>query len=141
MFLVITRSPRRVEHFPCLSRRNLTVKTQESEKEIKREKILKFFSLLPNFHSPIRLNSRAALLCFFFNVGLTCPFIPLLSPFQPRNKLFCPGFNFIYSNCIFFKYFSIFRNFSKIPFSCFTLNTGLEFRKIFQLSQNLTKIS
>ena len=25
-------------------------------------------------------------------------FIPFLGPFKPRNKLFCPGFNFIYPN-------------------------------------------
>ena len=37
-------------------------------------------------------------LFFFFQVGPTCPFIPLLNPFQPRNNLFCPGFNFIYPN-------------------------------------------
>ena len=34
-----------------------------------------------------------------------------------------------------------FRNFPKIPFSGFTLNRRLEFRKIFRLSQNLTKLS
>ena len=40
-------------------------------------------------------------LFFFFlilYVGPTCPFIPFLGPFQPRNNLFCPGFNFIYPN-------------------------------------------
>ena len=34
-----------------------------------------------------------------------------------------------------------FSAFSKISFSGFTLNTGLEFRKIFRLSRNLTKLS
>ena len=35
---------------------------------------------------------------FSFDVGPTCPFIILFNPFQPRNNLFCPGFNFLYSN-------------------------------------------
>ena len=35
---------------------------------------------------------------FILYVGPTCPLIPLLGPFQPRNNLFCPGFNFIYPN-------------------------------------------
>ena len=40
------------------------------------------------------------LLFFSFSlvVGPTCPFITLFSPFQPRNNLFCPGFNFLYHN-------------------------------------------
>ena len=33
---------------------------------------------------------------FFFQVGPICPFLFLLCPFKPRNKLFYPGFNFIY---------------------------------------------
>ena len=35
---------------------------------------------------------------FSLDVGPICPFIPFLGPFQPRNNLFCPGFNFIYHN-------------------------------------------
>ena len=35
---------------------------------------------------------------FFLDVGPICPFIPLFGPFQPRNNLFCPGFNFLYLN-------------------------------------------
>ena len=35
---------------------------------------------------------------FFIYVGPTCPFISFISPFQSRNNLFCPGFNFFYHN-------------------------------------------
>ena len=43
-------------------------------------------------------------------------FIPFLSPFKPRNKLFYPGFNFIYPNLIFFKYLPFFDIFLKSRF-------------------------
>ena len=38
------------------------------------------------------------LFLFSLDVGPTYPFIPLFGPFQPRNNLFFPGFNFLYHN-------------------------------------------
>ena len=101
MFLVLTRSPRRVEHFSCLSRRNPTLETRESEKELKErknEKKKKFKSpyVRPSF--PFCYFKFFFFFFFSFDVGPTCPFITLFGPFQPQNNLFCPGFKFIYSN-------------------------------------------
>ena len=33
---------------------------------------------------------------YFIKVGPICYFLFLLGLFKPRNKLFCPDFNFIY---------------------------------------------
>ena len=72
--------------------------TRESENKIKeRKKILKK-TKLP--FGPFEIPFWLLMFCFvfFLYVGPTCPIIPLLGPFQPRNNLFCPGFNFIYHN-------------------------------------------
>ena len=63
------------------------------------EKNLKKILLSPPFRfvSPY-LISTFYFFSFSLGVGPICPFIPLLGPFQPRNNLFCPGFNFIYPN-------------------------------------------
>ena len=62
-----------------------------------------------------------------------------LFPFQPRNKLFRSGFNFIYHNEIFFKYLPIFGIFLKFHFQFLLYTRRLEIHKIFRLSRNLTK--
>ena len=72
-----------------------------------RMKIWKEKNLKINFSPPKLLSVPSApfafhLFLFFFSfslgVGPTCPFILLIGAFKPRNKLFCPGFNFIYPN-------------------------------------------
>ena len=73
---------------------------RESEKKVKKEKIKKKNLSATLFVHP------SSLLCFdfiiifsfFYQVGPTCPFLFLLGPFKPRNKLFYPGFNFLYPN-------------------------------------------
>ena len=49
------------------------------------------------------------------------PFLSFLGSFQPRNNLFCPGFNFYLSYLNILYIFTIFRDFSKISLSSFTL--------------------
>ena len=60
-------------------------------------------------------------------------------PFQSQNSLFRPGFNFIYHNLIFFNYLKFFEIFLKSRFHVSLYTCRLEIRKIFRLSQNLTK--
>ena len=78
---------------------------RESEKkDLKRKKIKKNKnSLTSHALSPSSSLGLLFILYFvfffsFFYVGPTCPFISLLGPFQPRNNLFCPGFNFLSHN-------------------------------------------
>ena len=64
------------------------------------EKNLKKILLSPSFRSvsPSLISTFYFYFSFSLGVGPTCHFIPLLGLFQPRNNLFCPGFNFIYPN-------------------------------------------
>ena len=66
------------------------------EKKFKKKKK----NLSPQTILPTLLSLFDLVFVFFFilYVGPTCPLILLLGPFQPRNNLFCPGFNFIYPN-------------------------------------------
>ena len=67
-------------------------------------------------------------------------FLSILDLFQLRNKLFRPGFNFIYHNRIFFKYLSFLEIFLKSRFQVSLYTGRLEIRKIFRLSWNSTKL-
>ena len=60
-------------------------------------------------------------------------------PFQHRNNLFRPGFNFIYPTLIFFNYLTFFEIFLKSNFHVSVYTCRQEIRKIFRLSHNLTK--
>ena len=66
------------------------------------EKKFKKKNLSPQTILPTLLSLFDLVLVFVFffilYVGPICPLILLLGPFQPRNNLFCPGFNFIYPN-------------------------------------------
>ena len=68
------------------------------------------------------------------------PFSSLLNPFYLQKTLFRSGFNFIYHNCIFFKYLPFFKIFLKSRFSVSLYTRRLEIHKIFRLSRNLTKL-
>ena len=70
------------------------LRMKEEKKKLKKTSV----SLLHPFFFPY---DALHLFIFYFlilYVGPTCPFISFLGPFQPRNNLFCPGFNFIYPN-------------------------------------------
>ena len=104
---------------------------------MKREKKRKKNSPSPHALCPFQFGLDIYL--FFFNGTHMFIFIYILDPFQLRNKLFHPGFNFIYPNLIFFKYLSFFEIFLKSRFPVSLYSRRLEIRKIFQLSLNLTK--
>ena len=71
-------------------------------------------------------------------MGPTCPFLSFSTHFSPETIYFVPvSISFIIIEYSLNMY--IFRDFSKISFSIFTLYAGLEIRKIFRLSRNLTK--
>ena len=89
MFLVPTRRALFV-FIPTNSEGQISVNLRKKTKRIKTKKKL-------NSSSVVRLNSRA-LLCSFFLWDPYVPFSFFLGPFQPRNKLFCLGFNFLYPN-------------------------------------------
>ena len=67
-------------------------------KEEKKKTKKKTSVSLPFFFFPYDALHLFIFIFLILYVGPTCPFIPFLGPFQPRNNLFCPGFNFIYPN-------------------------------------------
>ena len=120
MFLVPTRSPRRVEHFSCLTRRNPTVRNSGiEERRFKRKNKLKSHSPpsdLLYMKTDQLLFVLFVFLFFFIKIESGTHIFPfaLLGPFQARNNLFYPGFSSIYLKWKFFKYLTFFGIFFKI---------------------------
>ena len=98
MFLVLTRSPRRVEHFSCLSRRILTVRNSGIEERTKKRKKMKRkenFCQNPSVHSCISFGFK--FFYFYFNFFLFLlmwdphvPFLPFSVRFSPKTIYFIP---------------------------------------------------
>ena len=122
MFFVPTRSPRRLEHFSCLTRRNPTIRNSGiEERRFKRIKIKTLLSFSPSLHVKKSFSFLFLLFCFvllFFFIKIEngtrmSPFT-LLGSFQSRNNLFRPRFSTIYLKWKFFNYLAFFRIFFKI---------------------------
>ena len=118
MFLVPRRSPRRVEHFSCLTRRNPTVRNSGiKERRFKRKKKK---TLTPSVRPSVRVRKSIAFcllfvfLFFLIESGTHMSPFSLLGSFQSRNNLFHPRFSSIYLKWKFFNYLTFFRIFFKI---------------------------
>ena len=98
MFLVLTCSPRRVEHFSCLSRRILTIRNSGIEERTKRRKKMKRnknFSQNPSIHSCISFGFKFSDFYFIFFLFLLMwdphvPFLPFSVRFSPKIIYFTP---------------------------------------------------
>ena len=97
MFLVSTRSPRRVEYFSYLPDEIRRSDFRASENKVKRIIKIKITSLTSRTLCLSNVPCQTFVFSFFFFSSGTHMsfFIPLLGPFKPRNNLFCPGFNFL----------------------------------------------
>ena len=118
MFLVPTCSPRRVEHFSCLTRRNSTVRNSGIEERRFKRKKKKKLSLTSVRPSVSMKSNQLLFVCFFLIESGThmSPFA-LLGSFQSRNNLFRPRFSSIYLKWKFFKYLTFSGFSSKFSFS------------------------
>ena len=93
MFLVLTCSPRRVEHFSCLSRRNPTVRFPLIREESKEKKKIYFSpSQFLVLHAPalsVRFLLHAFVILFFSLSGTHMSlFLPFLVCFSPKTIYF-----------------------------------------------------
>ena len=71
---------------------NFVNRERDEERKIKKIILTSHATLCP-FHCCMILSF---FFFFKFEVGPTCPLFAILGPFQSRNNLFCPDFNFIY---------------------------------------------